>query len=45
MENEKKIDKKFKELQELVGELREMGVGYVLVTSFEKSVDDEGFQE
>lgn len=45
MENEKKIDKKLKELQELVGELKEMGVGYLLVTSFEKSVDDEGFQE
>ena len=45
MENEKKIDKKLKELQELVDELREMGVGYLLVTSFEKSVNDEGFQE
>ena len=45
MEKEKEIAKKLKELQELVGELREMGVGYLLVTSFEKSVDDEGFQE
>lgn len=45
MEKEKEIAKKLKELQELVGELKEMGVGYLLVTSFEKSVDDEGFQE
>lgn len=45
MEKEKEIAKKLKELQELVGELREMGVGYLLVTSFEKSVNDEGFQE
>lgn len=45
MEKEKEIAKKLKELQELVDELREMGVGYLLVTSFEKSVDDEGFQE
>ena len=44
MEKEKEIAKKLKELQELVGELKEMGVGYLLVTSFEKS-DDEGFQE
>lgn len=45
MENEKKIAKKIKELQESVQELKEMGVGYLLVTSFEKNVDDEGFQE
>lgn len=45
MENEKKIDKKLKELQELVGELKEMGVGYLLVTSYEKNVDVEGFHE
>jgi len=45
MENEKKIAKKINELQESVQELKEMGVGYLLVTSFEKSVDDEGFQE
>ena len=41
MEKEKEIAKKLKELQELVGELKEMGVGYLLVTAFEKSVDDE----
>lgn len=45
MGNEKKIDKKLKELQELVGELEEMGVGYLLVTSYEKNVDVEGFHE
>lgn len=45
MENEKKIAKKIKELQESVQELKEMGVGYILVTSYEKNVDDEGFQE
>lgn len=45
MENEKKIDKKLKELQELVGELKEMGVEYLLVTSYEKNVDVEGFHE
>lgn len=45
MENEKKIDKKLKELQELVGELKEMGVGYLIVTSFEKNVTNDGFSE
>lgn len=45
MENEKKIAKKIKELQESVQELKEMGVGYLLVTSYEKSVNDEGYQE
>ena len=45
MKKEEKIAKKIKELQESVQELKEMGVGYLLVTSFEKSVDDEGFQE
>lgn len=45
MENEKKIAKKIKELQESVQELEEMGVGYLLVTSYEKNVDDNGFQE
>lgn len=45
MEKEKEIAKKLKELQELVGELKEMGVGYLLVTSFEKNVDVEGSHE
>lgn len=45
MENEKKIDKKLKELQELVGELKEMGVGYLVVTSFEKNVTNDGFSK
>lgn len=45
MEKEKEIAKKLKELQELVGELKEMGVGYLLVTSYEKNVDVEGFHE
>ena len=45
MEKEKEIAKKLKELQELVGELKDMGVGYLLVTSYEKNVDDNGFQE
>ena len=45
MENEKKIAKKIKELQESIQELKEMGVGYLLVTSYEKNVDDNGFQE
>lgn len=45
MKEEEKIAKKIKELHESVQELKEMGVGYLLVTSFEKSVDDEGFQE
>lgn len=45
MENEKKIAKKIKELQESVQELKEMGVGYLLVTSYEKNVDDDGYQE
>lgn len=44
MEN-KEIDKKLKELQGLLGELKEMGVGYLLVTSYEKNVDVEGYQE
>ena len=44
MEN-KEIDKKLKELQGLLGELKEMGVGYLLVTSYEKNVDVEGFHE
>lgn len=45
MENEKKIAKKINELQESVQELKEMGVGYLLVTSYEKNVDDDGYQE
>lgn len=45
MENEKKIDKKLKELQELAGELKEMGVGYLIVTTFEKNVTNDGFSE
>lgn len=44
MEN-KEIDKKLKELQGLLGELKEMGVEYLLVTSYEKNVDVEGFHE
>lgn len=45
MKKEEKIAKKIKELQESVQELKEMGVGYLLVTSYEKNVDDDGFQE
>lgn len=45
MKKEEKIAKKIKELQESVQELKEMGVGYLLVTSYEKNVDDNGFQE
>lgn len=45
MEKEKEIAKKLKELQELVGELKEMGVGYLVVTSFEKNVTNDGFSE
>ena len=45
MEKEKEIAKKLKELQELVGELKEMGVGYVVVTSFEKKVTNDGLSE
>lgn len=45
MKKEEKIAKKINELQESVQELEEMGVGYLLVTSYEKNVDDNGFQE
>ena len=45
MKKEEKIAKKIKELQESVQELKEMGVGYLLVTSYEKNVDVEGFHE
>lgn len=45
MKKEEKIAKKINELHESIKELKEMGVGYLLVTSFEKNVDDEGFQE
>lgn len=45
MKKEEKIAKKINELQESVQELKEMGVGYLLVTSYEKNVDDDGFQE
>lgn len=45
MEKEKEIAKKLKELQELVGELKEMGVGYLIVTTFEKNVTNDGFSE
>lgn len=45
MKKEEKIAKKIKELQESVQELKEMGVGYLLVTSYEKNEDDDGFQE
>lgn len=45
MKKEEKIAKKIKELQESVQELKEMGVGYLLVTSYEKNVDDNGLQE
>lgn len=45
MKKEEKIAKKIKELQESVQELKEMGVGYLLVTSYEKNVDNEGYQE
>lgn len=44
MEN-KEINKKLKELQGLLGELKEMGVGYVVVTSFEKKVTNDGLSE
>ncbi len=45
MKKEEKIAKKINELHESVKELKEMGVGYLLVTSYEKNVDDDGFQE
>ena len=45
MKKEEKIAKKINELHESVQEMKEMGVGYLLVTSFEKNVDDDGFQE
>lgn len=45
MKKEEKIAKKIKELHESIKELKDMGVGYLLVTSYEKNVDDEGFQE
>lgn len=45
MKKEEKIAKKIKELQESVQELKEMGVGYLLVTSFEKKVTNDGFSE
>lgn len=45
MKKEEKIAKKINELHESIKELKDMGVGYLLVTSYEKNVDDEGFQE
>lgn len=45
MKKEEKIAKKINELHESIKELEDMGVGYLLVTSYEKNVDDEGFQE
>lgn len=45
MKKEEKIAKKINELHESIQELKEMGVGYLLVTSYEKNVDDNGFQE
>ena len=45
MKKEEKIAKKINELHESIKELKDMGVGYLLVTSYEKNVDDNGFQE
>lgn len=45
MKKEEKIAKKINELHESIKELKDMGVEYLLVTSYEKNVDDEGFQE
>lgn len=45
MKKEEKIAKKINELHESIKELKEMGVGYLLVTSYEKNVDNEGYQE
>lgn len=45
MKKEEKISKKINELHESIKELKDMGVGYLLVTSYEKNVDDNGFQE
>lgn len=45
MKKEEKIAKKINELHESIQELKEMGVGYLLVTSFEKKVTNDGFSE
>ena len=45
MKKEEKIAKKITELHESIQELKEMGVGYLLVTSFEKKVTNDGFSE
>ena len=45
MKKEEKIAKKINKLHESIKELKDMGVGYLLVTSYEKNVDDNGFQE